>query len=224
MNPFTDQFTDEFTELHPDRLALMTVDTQNDFALPGALYAIPGAPQIVPREAELVRAARAAGRSIFHIIRIYLRDGSNADLRRKAELRSGKLSCIPSSDGVELVDALKPAGAPRLDADLLLRGELQSYGPNEWVCYKPRWGAFSGTRMAEYLRARGLDSVLICGISFSRCVLSSVIGASEQDFRVGLVTDATTEVYETELGYMRGMGVQVMDVARAKPLLSSVRK
>jgi len=49
--------------------------------------------------------------------------------------------------------------------------------------------------------------------------MSTVFGASEQDFRVGLVTDATSEVAEPEVGYMRGFGVQMFTTAEAVMLL-----
>src|SRR5262249_8111872 len=122
----------------------------------------------------------------------------------------------------ESVGVLKPPGAGRLDAERLLRGELQPLGEKEWVCYKPRWGAFHGTRIADYLRERRIDSLIVCGLSFPRGVLSTVFGASKHDFRVGLVTDGTSEVSEPEAGYMRGMGVQMLTTQGAVQLLTSV--
>jgi nicotinamidase-related amidase len=212
------QFTDSFTELHPDALALLTVDAQNDFAGPTAGYHISDTAAVVARLLELVRAARAAGRPIYHIVRIYLADGSNAELSRRAAPRSGHRGLLPGSDGAELVAGLAPPTADRLDSDRLLRGEPQQLGEREWALYKPRWGAFTNTPLADLLRVQGIDSVLISGFSFPRCVLGTIFGASERDFRVGLVTDATSEVSEPEVGQMRGIGVQMMTTAQAQAL------
>jgi nicotinamidase-related amidase len=119
-----------------------------------------------------------------------------------------------------LVDGLKPPGASRLAGERLLRGETQELGPREWAIYKPRWSSFFNTRLAALLQEQGIDSVLICGFSFPRCVLGTVLGASMNDFRIGLVADATSEVSEPEAGNLRGIGVQMLTTAQAVSLLA----
>jgi nicotinamidase-related amidase len=211
---------DRFTELHPLSLALITMDVQNDIVNPDGALAIREGSAVVPRLAELVRAARAGQRPIFHIVRLYLPDGSNAELCRRTAIAGGERLCIPGSDGAELVASLKPEGAPGLDGTHLLRGEAQQLGPQEWAVYKPRWSAFFGTPLVTLLRERGIDSLLIAGYSFPRCVLSTIWGASENDFRIGLVIDATSEVSEPEVADLRGIGVQMVTSAQAVGLLA----
>ena len=62
--------------------ALVTKDTQCD-TLDGQPFEIPGASAILPRMTELLQTYRNAKRPILHIVRIYKRDGTNADLSRR---------------------------------------------------------------------------------------------------------------------------------------------
>ena len=219
---FTVPYTDEYTELHfDDRLAVVTVDTQNDWVQPGALYYIERAASIVPSVARLAAATRQSRSALIHVIRLYAGDGSNADLCRIRDLSTGRTSCLPGSDGAELVDSLKPTTGTRLDADLLLSGEFQELGGREYAAYKPRFGAFSNAGFGDKLRALGIDSLLVCGVSFPRCVLSTLFGAIDHDFRVGLVTDATAEVDETEFAFLKGIGLQALTTQEAIERISA---
>lgn len=130
--------------VNPDfkRVALLTIDVQRDFTLPGAPLEIPGTLEVLPRIQYLVQAFRGRRKPIVHVVRLYLTDGSNADPCRRRSIESGKPALVPGSEGAELMAELKPAPDTRLDAERLLAGELQSVGSQEWVMYKPRWGAF----------------------------------------------------------------------------------
>jgi nicotinamidase-related amidase len=120
--------------------ALLTIDVQRDFALPGAPAEIPGTAEAAPRMGRLAGAFRRAGRPILHVVRLYLPDGSNADLCRRDVLERGERIVLPGSDGAELLDELKPSPATRLDAGKLLAGGLQELATDEWAMHKPRWG------------------------------------------------------------------------------------
>jgi len=110
-------------------MALLTVDAQNDFARSEGGLAVCGGEGVVPRLGTLARIARTGGRPIYHIVRLYLADGSNAELCRRAAIQAGQRSLVPDSDGAELVAELKPQGkASRLDGKLLLAGEIQPLG------------------------------------------------------------------------------------------------
>src|SRR5215211_6067712 len=127
--------------------ALITIDVQRDFALPGAPAYIGGTMEVVPVMQRLVRAFREAGKPIVHVVRLYRADGSNVDVcRKEAVEEGGSLAVRPGSDGAELVDELKPSPEVRLETEPLLYGEVQGIGDKEWVMYKPRWGAFYETQ------------------------------------------------------------------------------
>lgn len=190
--------------------ALITIDVQNDFTLPGAPMAIPGTYERIGLMRELLLAFRAARRPIVHIVRLYLPDGSNVDLCRREEVRQGLALVNPDTPGAELVSALKPRPDIQLDAARLLAGEFQPIGPEEWIFYKPRWDAFYRTPLEAHLRQLGVDTLVFCGCNFPNCPRSSIYGASNRDFRLVLATDAVSGLYERGLEELRGIGVTLM--------------
>lgn len=201
--------------ISPDfgKAALLTIDVQHDFVLPGTAMEIPGTAEILLKIRELVRGFRGQAKPVIHVVRLYLPDGSNADLYRRRIIESGKQLVIPGSDGAEPVEALKPSSDTRLDAERLLNGEFQAIGPMEWVMYKPRWGAFFKTPLETYLRGMGINTVVVVGYSFPNCVRATVYEASERDFRIVLAHDAVSQVYERGLTELRNIGVSLLSVA-----------
>lgn len=180
---------------------------QRDFALPDAPARVPGTAEAAPKMGRLVEAFRRAGRPVVHVVRLYLPDGSNADLCRRGALERGERVASPGGDGAELLDELKPSPAARLDPERLLAGELQELGANEWAMHKPRWGAFYRTPLEEHLRTLGADTVVVCGCNFPNCPRATVYEASERDLRVVLVTDAVSGLYERGAEELANIGV-----------------
>ena len=65
--------------------------------------------------------------------------------------------------------------------------------PGDVVVRKVRVGAFSTTDLDAQLRARGVDTLILAGISTSGVVLSTVRDASDRDYRVLVLADATAD-------------------------------
>lgn len=194
--------------------ALVTLDMQADFALPGAPAETTGTLQVVPRVQQVVQAFRTVKLPIFHTVRLYLADGSNADLCRREDIERGQTMVQPGTDGAELMPELKPRASLRLDAELLLQGNLQQFGPQEWVLYKPRWGAFFRTALEDHLHALNSNTVVVCGSNFPNCPRTTLFQASERDFRLVFVPDATSGVYERGLRELANIGVDLMSTAQ----------
>jgi nicotinamidase-related amidase len=203
----------EYIEPRSERSVLLTIDVQNDFTLPGAPAEIEGTAQAVPRMQRLAEAFRTADAPIVHLIRLYKADGSNVDRCRRAMIESGAEIVRPGTEGAELVGELKPSADVRVDAETLLGGELQEIGPNEWIMYKPRWGAFYRTGLEDFLAARSVDTVVLCGCNFPNCPRTTVYEASERDYRLVFVPDATSGVYDRGLKELENIGVTVQDTA-----------
>lgn len=212
---------DTSTQLNPKTVALMTIDTQNDFTLPGAPAEVPGTFAVVPKIAQLIQAFRHAAKPVIHVVRLYLPDGSNAELCRREAIRAGARIVQPGSEGAELVEALKPIRAVRLNAEPLLQGQAQQIGEQEFVVCKPRWGAFYHTPLEEFLRDRKIDSLVFCGCNFPNCPRASLYEASERDFRVALVTDAVSGLYDQGMRELERIGVMLQDTARTIAWLKS---
>jgi nicotinamidase-related amidase len=188
--------------------ALLTIDVQQDFTLPGAPAEIPGTAEAVPAIRRLVEAFRRGSKPIVHVVRLYLPDGSNVDPCRRQDVERGKRVVLPGTDGAELVDELKPSSSVGLDAEKLLTGGLQPIGSAEWLMYKPRWGAFYRSPLEAHLRRLGANTIAVCGCNFPNCPRATIYEASERDFRVAVVTDATSGLYERGLWELENIGVE----------------
>lgn len=200
------------TQPHWERSALITVDMQNDFTLPGAPAEISGTVDILPALTRLLEGVRTRGMPIFHIVRLYREDGSNADLCRRALIKAGRHIVAPGSEGAQLVKGVRPAGAPPLDASLLLNGGVQALGNLEWILYKPRWGAFFGTALETILRETNVDTLVFSGCNFPNCPRTSLYEASERDFRLVIASDAMSGVYRRGLEELESIGVVLHSV------------
>ncbi len=210
-----------YTDPNFARSALITIDSQNDFTLENAPAQIAGTKEVVPNTARLLRSYRRKELLIVHVIRLYLQDGSNADLCRRQTIEEGRQIVAPGSDGAELVAELKPDASVILSANALLSGRLQQIGPNEFIIYKPRWGAFYRTRLEEFLRERDVDTLVFSGCNYPNCPRTSIYEASERDFRIVLVKDAMSQLYPKGEDEMLNIGVSIFKTGEIEDLLAA---
>lgn len=210
----------KYTEPRIANSALITIDTQNDFTLDDAPSRIAGTKEIISNMVRLIEAYRRNGSLIIHVIRLYLADGSNVDLCRKQEIEEGKEIVAPDSEGAELVYALKPDTSVKINATELLSGGLQKIGPNEYVIYKPRWGAFYGTCLEEFLKERELDTLVFSGCNYPNCPRTSIYEASERDFRVVLAKDAISQLYSKGEEEMANIDVGLLNTEEIESILA----
>jgi len=204
--------TDRYTEPHWDRAVLLTVDVQEDFGRPGSATWSPDKDLVIPAMARLLALFRERGMPVIHVVRLYLPDGTNSDSCRRQKLESGRSAVAPGTDGAEIVSALKPSAALRLDGDRLLKGGLQAWSEREWVIYKPRWGAFYSTPLEGHLRSLGVTTLVVCGFNFPNCPRTTIYEASERDFRIVMVRDGVSGLYDRGIEEIRNIGVAVLTV------------
>jgi nicotinamidase-related amidase len=151
--------------------ALIVVDMLNDFIHPeGALYCGEGARAIVPLIAERVAAARKAGHAV-----IYLQDAHAPDDR--------EFDRFPPHGGAgtwgsRIIDEL----APR---------------PGEPVLAKTRYSGFYGTALAKILAEIAPEEVTVVGVCTSICVMDTVGGLANRDYRVRVPRRAVADFDET---------------------------
>lgn len=196
----------------PGSAALVVIDVQRDFFADDAPLPIDGTREAIPKMAKLTAAFRQKGLPIVHVVRLYRPDGSNADLVRRHSVEQGARIASPGSIGSQIAPELLPYPV-ELDHELLLAGGFQEVGPGEHVMYKPRWGAFYQTKLEQHLRCGGSDTLVFAGCNFPNCPRTSIYEASERDFRIVLVPEAISGLYDRGIDECRRIGVDVKDLA-----------
>ncbi|KZT06531.1 Isochorismatase hydrolase [Laetiporus sulphureus 93-53] len=173
----------------PSTTALVVVDMQNDFcseegylAFQGCLVANTRA--VIPRITQLLDAFRRYGFPIFHT-----REGHRPDLSTVSSRDRFRSHNVPSGLGI---GDMGPLGR------LLIRGERghdivdELYPrPGEPIVDKPGKSAFTYTDFELLLKVRGVQNLVLCGVTTDVCVSSTMREANDRGYDCLLVTDAT---------------------------------
>lgn len=210
LNRAIDSLHDKYLAPEWSHSALVTIDTQRDFSLDGAVAQIPGTMEVIPSMRALLHEFRNCGLPIFHVVRLYKTDGSNVDICRKSAIESGFSMASPDTEGAELVSDLLPHPDIKLDSETLLNGFLQEIASREWIIYKPRFGAFYQTNFQMHLESLKINTLVFCGCNFPNCPRTSIYEASERDYRIVLARDSISGLYDKGIEEMCNIGVSVI--------------
>ena len=213
--------SDRFTRPEWQRSALLTIDVQRDFIRPNEMLTLEGTTGPIQAMQNLTKVFRSAKLPIVHVVRIYLADGSNVDVCRRAMIEDGGQIAVPGTEGMLVAEELLPQLEIHLDSEGLLQGEVQLISENEWVVYKPRWSAFFNTCLKEHLRSLDITTVVVCGLNFPNCPRTTIYEATALDFRVVAVSDAISGVYDRGLKELNGIGVLTLDSTEAVSIVTS---
>lgn len=200
----------DYTTPERDRVALLTINGQCDFAQRGSPLTTPGVKSALPAMKRLVEGFRAHDLPIVHAVRLHRCDGSNVDLFRRQAVEEGLRILMPGTSGAELLEVLRPKPDTRLDPSQLLSGAIDEIAPNEHALYKPRWGAFYQTGLEQHLKERDVSTVVICGCNFTTSGRATVYEAGARDFRIVMVTDALSGASEDAICELGRIGVYLM--------------
>ncbi|MCF3937979.1 MULTISPECIES: cysteine hydrolase family protein [Gordonia] len=172
--------------LHLDiaRTALVIIDMQRDFLLPGGFGETLGndvsrLQQVVAPLAELLAAARAAGMLVIHT-----REGHLPDLS----------DCPPAK--LNRGTPAKRIGDPGAYGRILIRGEyghdiIDELAPvgGEVVIDKPGKGAFYATDLDTVLAEHGVTQLLVTGVTTEVCVHTTTREANDRGYECVVVSD-----------------------------------
>jgi ureidoacrylate peracid hydrolase len=167
-----------FENLDPAKTALIVVDMQNAFMLPGVAHALcPMAEKIVPNINRLAETVRATGGTVVWIKTTFtddvLQNWSTYYEMATPEQGQKRIAALTAdSRGHELWPAL----------------DVQ---PGDLTVEKNRFSAFiqGSSNLAEVLRGRGLDTLLITGTVTNVCCESTARDAMMLNFKTIMVTD-----------------------------------
>ncbi|WP_101294042.1 cysteine hydrolase family protein [Halegenticoccus soli] len=165
----------------PDRTAVVVVDMQNGFCHPdGSLYA-PGSEAAVEPVSELIARARGAGATV-----VFTRDVHPPEQFEDAhyydEFERWGEHVVEGTWETEIVDEL-------------------DVREGDHVVTKHTYDAFYRTDLEGWLRAHGIDDLLICGTLANVCVLHTAGSAGLRDFRPVLVEDAVGAIEDDHKAY-----------------------
>jgi maleamate amidohydrolase len=177
---------------------------------------------------------------LVDLMRAYFTTGSPLDLGSTAAVEvSSRLLAAARQHGIPVMHTAVHYRAGAVDAGLFIRkvaalglladdqpGGLRELMPqvaplgDEVVIIKQYASAFFGTSLASTLRALGVDTVVIAGVSTSGCIRASATDAMQHGFRPLVVADAcadrTDELHRSNL---RDLGAKYADVIDSAEVL-----
>ena len=176
-----------FDELVPAKTALVVVDMQNAFMLPGVAHALcPMAEKIVPNINRLAAALRASGGTVIWI-KTTFRDEA-------LESWSTYFAMVTPQQGARRIAALTAGSKGHQLWDSL---EVRA---QDLIVEKNRFSAFiqGSSDLAEILRARGLDTILVTGTVTNVCCESTARDAMMLNFKTVMVSDGNAAVTDAD--------------------------
>ena len=183
--------------------ALLVMDVMNGIV---RRYADAGALELVERLQKAVAHARSAGMLVIYV-RIAFREGY-PEVSPANRMFGPLRTTIPLSEGdraTAVVDELAPQ-------------------PGDVTVVKRRVSAFTGSDLEVVLRSRHIGTLVLCGITTSGVVLSTLREAADRDYRLVVISDgcldADPEVHDvlTEKLFPRQADVLTIDEWLGQPL------
>lgn len=167
--------------VNPRRTAVIVVDMQKVFCEPaGALYVKNTARIIAPIQA-LLATAREQGLTVIYLCHIVRGDG--ADTGRMRDLYPNVDEILARGDpDVEVIDALKPA-------------------PADIIVDKLFYSGFHNTDLDTILRARDIDTLVVCGTVTNVCCETTIRDGVHREYKMIALSDANAAMDYPDLGF-----------------------
>ena len=170
-------------KLVPGKTALLVVDMQRAFLDPGEAMEVPAARTIVPQIQSLLALFRGQSLPVVFTEFTYaettpLLVGQLHPEHRRAAADAPRgfgrpsSSCLLGEANVHVVSDLAPRG-------------------DELVVTKHYYDGFNGTPLDQALRARDITHLVLTGTMTDICVLATVVGGMNREYRMTVVEDAT---------------------------------
>ena len=192
----------------PKYAALIVVDVQNDFVSPEGSAGKRGedvgaAMTMVPNLLSLIDEARRVGLTIVYIRTTHSEWTDTPSWIYRSSQKSGLSTCREGTWGAEFYEGI----SPRL---------------TERVVIKHRYSAFINTDLNTVLKARSIQSVLVCGVATNVCVETTARDGYMFDYYVTMIDDCSA-AYEAKLhlGTLENMRRHFGLVASSKEIIDT---
>jgi len=203
-----------YEDLDPTKTALVVVDLQNAFMMPGVAHSeCKMAPKIVPNVNRLAQAVRATDGKVVWIQTAFIEES----LEDWSVLHGMALPARTE----KRIEALSRGGKGyELWAELEVK-------PEDLIVEKLRFSAFiqGSSNLADVLRTHGLDTVLITGTVTSVCCESTARDAMMLNFKTIMVTDGNAAATdEDHNGALIGFYLTFGDIMSTDMLISCLER
>jgi nicotinamidase-related amidase len=202
--------------------ALVIIDMQRDFLEPGGFGEALGNDvsqlrRTIEPTRHLLEAARGAGLAVIHT-----REGHRPDLADLAPAKKGRGNPSLKIGDQAAMGRLLVRGEPGHD----IIPELYPM-PGEPVIDKPGKGAFYATDLDAILKHRGIEQLIVCGVTTEVCVNTSVREANDRGFECLVLEDCCgsyfPEFQEMGLKMIKAQGGIFGWVGRSEAVVAALR-
>lgn len=167
--------------------------------------------ELVTRASNVLNAARDAEITVIHV-QVGFRPGLPEVSERNKLFGAVKASKPHQAFFQSASGAIHPALGPR---------------PEDIIVVKSRISAFTGTDLDMILRAKEIDTVVLFGIATSGVVLSTLLEAGDDDYRVVVIEDCCAdldlELHSALIGRLFPKRADVMNAEGFVTALNNVR-
>jgi ureidoacrylate peracid hydrolase len=170
-------------EIVPGKTAMLVIDVQNDFVVPGAAYESVPIRDAVDHLNQLIALCRDHGIPVIFTAHHHRADGS--DLGAVVHLHPLTASGAALKEGTQGVELY-----PKLDVQ-----------DQDYVVVKRRYSGFYATDLELLLRNLGVDTLIIAGVATNVCCESTARDAYFRDFKVIFLTDGCGTFDHPDVGW-----------------------
>lgn len=173
------------------RTALLIIDMQHDFAVPGGACEVPGAHATIPVIRRVLTRFRDLAWPVVHVVREYRADGSDVELSRR-DAFTRRPMVVPGTQGCRIAPGLEPEAG-------------------EYRIVKQRFSAFMATELDLVLRRLDVTRVVVTGTQLPFCLRTTLFDGLCLGYEMLLLTDAsssrTPAIHQANIQDIRDVGI-----------------